>query len=333
MEAVRLGSSGLRVSPLCLGTMTFGATTSLQEAREIAELSLDHGLFFWDTADMYGRGGSEQIVGQLMRGRRHRVVLATKVFAPMTEEPNDRGLSARHIIAACEASLERLETDYIDLYYLHLPDPTVPIEESLRAMEDLVRSGKVRYIGCSNYRAWEVVQMLGVAARHDWQPLTAIQPLYNLVNRDAEVEILPMAESTGLGVVPYSPLARGLLTGKYQWKGDVPAASRLERSDRRFLQAEWREASVKVADALGTLAAERGVQPGQLALRWATVNELVHSVIIGPRTREHLDAYLGAMGIEWDDELEAATEAMVPLGSHTGIGWPDEQYPVTGRRL
>lgn len=333
MEAVQLGRSGLRVSPLCLGTMTFGATTDLREARTIADVSLDHGMFFWDTADMYSRGSSEQIVGQLMRSRRERIVLATKVFAPMGESPNDRGLSARHIIAACEASLRRLETDWIDLYYLHLPDETVPIEESLRAMEDLVRSGKVRYVGCSNYRAWQVVQMLGVAEQRGWQPLVATQPLYNLVNRDAEVELLPMAAHLGLGVVPYSPLARGILTGKYQWQGDAPASSRLERSDPRFLQAEWREESVRVANDLQALAKAHDVQPGQLALRWATANQLVHSVIIGPRTREHLDAYLGAMAIDWTDELERATEALVPAGSHTGRGWPDEQYPITGRRV
>lgn len=333
MDAVQLGRSGLRVSSLCLGTMTFGVTTELSEAREIADVALDHGMFFWDTADMYGRGGSEQIVGQLLRGRRERVVLATKVFAPMGEGPNDRGLSARHILEACEASLQRLDTDWIDLYYLHLPDHSVPIDESLRAMEDLVRSGKVRYVGCSNYRAWEVTQLVATAEKHGWQPVSAIQPLYNLVNRDAEVELFPMAASLGLGVVPYSPLARGILTGKYAWEGEVPPASRLERSDPRFLQAEWREESVRVATALSVEAKAHGVQPGQLALRWATANQLVDSVIVGPRTPEQLDAYLGAMAIQWSDALEQAMDALVPPGSHTGRGWPDSQYPPTGRRV
>ena len=332
MDAVSLGRSGLKVSPMCLGAMTFGATTDLGEARQIADLSLDHGMFFWDTADMYSKGGSEQIVGQLMRGRRDQIVLATKVFAPMGEGPNDRGLSARHVIAACEASLQRLETDWIDLYYLHLPDPSVPIDESLRALEDLVRSGKVRYVGCSNHRAWQVADMVHTARSHGWQPMTAVQPLYNLVNRDIEVELLPMTEHHGIGAVVYSTLARGILTGKYAWDGDVPTASRLARSDPRFLQAEWREDSVRVADALVALAADHGVQPGQLAVRWAMENRLVHSVIIGPRTREQLDAYLGAAAMPWSDELEAACDALVPPGSHTGRGWPDSQYPVTGRR-
>ena len=160
MEAVQLGRSGLRVSPLCLGTMTFGNETGLDEARTIADRALDEGVFFWDTADMYSVGGSETMVGTLMEGRRDRIVLATKCWAAMGPGANDRGLSARHMIAACEASLRRLKTDWIDLYYLHIPDKLTPIDESLRAMEDLIRSGKVRYAACSNYRAWEVQDMV-----------------------------------------------------------------------------------------------------------------------------------------------------------------------------
>jgi aryl-alcohol dehydrogenase-like predicted oxidoreductase len=334
MDPVQLGASGLRVSPLCLGTMTFGATTSLDEARTIADCCLDNGVFFWDTADMYGAGHSEELVGQLLKGRRDDVVLATKVFAPMSARPNDRGLSARHLIEACDASLQRLGTDWIDLYYLHLPDRTVPLEETLRACEDLVRSGRVRYLACSNYRAWEVVQLVELARSHGWQPMMAVQPVYNAANRDIEVELLPMTEAYGLGVVSYSPLARGVLTGKYTWDADALEHSRLGRSDKRFLQAEWREESVALAAELVQLAESRGATAAQLAVRWAYANERVHSVIIGPRTREQLDDYLTATALPWDAEVEAAVDALVPPGTHTGKAFPDPAYyPVTGRQV
>lgn len=318
---------------MCLGTMMFGSQTSLEDAKTIADMALDRGVFFWDTADMYGTGASEEVCRELLRARRERVVLATKVYAPMSDAPNDRGLSARHIIRACEQSLRRLGTDWIDLYYLHVPDSEVPIEESLRAMEDLVRSGKVRYVGCSNYRAWEVVELVATARSHGWQPLTAVQPLYNVVNRDVEVEMLPMAEKLGLGVVSYSPLARGILTNKYRWGQGAPEGSRLARSDRRFLQAEWREDSIRIAAELAPLAAERGCTPGQLATAWAMANKLVSSVIIGPRTVAQAEEALGALDVSLDAAVEAAVDALVPPGSHSGFGWPDGQYPVLGRRV
>ena len=331
-DAVQLGRSGLRVSPLCLGTMTFGATCDPQEARRIADRCLDAGVFFWDTADMYGRGASESIVGELLEGRRQEVVLATKAFAAMGPGPNDRGLSARHLISACEASLKRLGTDWIDLYYLHLPDRSVPLDETLRAMEDLVRSGKVRYVGASNYRAWEIRDLDHTARHHGWQPLTAVQPLYNLLNRDIEVELLPMCKQHGLGVVSYSPLARGVLTGKYRVGEAPPTASRLARKNKRFLEAEWRAASLDVVEALRPLAADRGVPLSQLALRWAMANRCVHSIIIGPRTLAQAEDALAAATLEWDAELEAAVDSLVPPGTHSGREWPDPAYyPVTGR--
>lgn len=331
LAPVRLGRSGLLVSPLCLGTMTFGVTTDPDEAGAIADACLDRGVFFWDTADMYGTGRSEAVLRPLLEGRRKRIVLATKAWAPMSDDPNDRGLSARHLIDACEQSLRRLGTDWIDLYYLHLPDRGVPMEESLRAMEDLVRSGKVRYVGCSNFRAWEVVKLYETARSNGFQPLTAVQPLYNLVNRDIEVEMLPMAADLGLGVVSYSPLARGVLTGKYKRNAPPPEDSRLARSDRRFLQAEWRDASLEVVDTLRPLAAERGVSLAQLATRWAMENSLVHSVILGPRTLAQAQDALNAADMPWDDRLERIIDGLVPPGCHSGFGWPDDQYPVEGR--
>lgn len=336
MKPKRLGQSGLLVSPLCLGTMMFGSQADLPTARAIADRCLDRGAFFWDTADMYGQGASEEICGALLRerGRRQQVVLASKVYAPMGEAPNDRGLSARHILAACEASLRRLGTDWLDLYYLHLPDPAVPRDETLRAMEDLVRAGKVRYLGASNHRAWEALELILCARQSGWQPITALQPLYNIVNRDIEVELLPMAERFGLGVVTYSPLARGILTNQYAWQAPPPPGSRLDRQDRRFLQAEWREASLAVAAQLAPLAQARGCTPGQLATAWALRNALVHAVIIGPRTVAQAEEALAAADILLDDELEAAIDALVPPGTHSGTAWPDEAYaPVRGRRL
>ena len=332
MNPVQLGRSGLRVSPLCLGTMMFGGAADLAASRRIADRCLDAGVFFWDTADMYSKGASETVCGELLKGRRQEVVLATKVFADMGPSVNDRGLSARHILSACEASLRRLGTDWIDLYYLHLPDRSVPLAETLRAMEDLVRSGKVRYIGCSNYRAWEMVELIHTARQSGFSELIAAQPLYNIVNRDIEVELLPMAHRYGLGVVSYSSLARGVLTGKYTWSGPPPAESRLARSDRRFLRAEWRQASVEIAAALVPLAQERGCTPSQLATAWAMANRRIHSVIIGPKTLDQAEESLGAAAVTIDAELEAAVDALVPPGCHSGRGWPDaDYYPVTGR--
>ncbi len=332
MLDVQLGGSGLRVSQMCLGTMNFGATTELPTAKDIADRALDAGVFFWDTADMYSTGVSEEIVGQLLKGRRQEVVLATKVYATMGPGANDRGLSARHILSACEASLDRLDTDWIDLYYLHLPDRGVPIDETLRAVEDLVRSGKVRYVGCSNYWTWEIMQLLHSADQNGWQPVTAVQPLYNVVNRDIEVELLPMTAAKGLGVVSYSPLARGILTGKYDFEGDPPSDSRLGRNNPRFMLAEWRRESVDVARALGALAKVRDCTTAELAVAWAMANPLVHSVTIGPRTMGQLESYLRAASIPVDAELEAAIDAMVPPGTHSGRAFPDDDYfPIRGR--
>lgn len=333
MQPVRLGQSGLHVSPLCLGTMMFGTQADLATSRSIADLALERGAFFWDTADMYGNGKSEEVLGAVLGERRSQVVLATKGWAQLGPGPNDRGLGARHLIAACEASLRRLKTDWIDLYYLHLPDRGTPIDETLRAAEDLVRSGKVRYLGASNYWTWEYVQLVETARRRGWQPISAVQPLYNAVNRDAEVELLPMTEAYGLGVVSYSPLARGVLTGKYAWGTEPPPGSRLARSDRRFLQAEWREESMPMASLFAEAAAERGCTAGQLAIAWALRNALVHSVILGPRTLEQAEESLDAAALTLDEKLEAAVDALVPPGTHSGKAWPDPSYyPIEGRR-
>jgi len=332
IKPVQFGVSGLQVSSISLGTMMFGSQADFTESKEIADYALSQGVFSWDTADMYGRGASEEICGKLMQGRRESIVLATKVYATMSDLPNDRGLSAKHIINACDASLKRLGTDYIDIYYLHLPDRSVRIEESLRAMEDLCRSGRVRYVACSNYRAWEVAELIHCAKEHSWQPLIGVQPLYNIVNRDIEVELLPMTAKYGLGVATYSPLARGVLTGKYS-DGRVPNNSRLARKDKRFLQAEWRTESVEIAREIQSIAIEIGCTAGQLATAWVMRNRYVHSVIVGPKNLEQAKESIAAAQVHLDDSIERKIDSLVPPGCHSGRAFFDQNYsPVLGRK-
>lgn len=329
----QLGRTGLKVSRICLGTMMFGGQTDLKTSRKIADACLDRGVFFWDTADMYGQGDSEKVVAKLLEDRRQQIVLASKVCRPMSDRPNDQGLSARHIIAGCEASLRRLNTDYIDIYYMHFTDALTRPEESLRAMEDLVRSGKVRYVGVSNHQAWEVADRIGLARQYGWQPVDVVQPLYNILNRDIEREMIPMANHYGLGVVTYSSLARGVLTGKYKWDDKPPEGSRLARGDKRLRQAEWRQESLQIVDALRPLADARDIPMSQLATAWALNNELVDSVIIGPRTFAQAEDALQTLDVDFDDELEAAIDELAPPGTHAGRQIPDQEvFPIRGRQ-
>ncbi|MFW6053989.1 MAG: aldo/keto reductase [Persicimonas sp.] len=329
----QLGQTGLRVSRICLGTMMFGTQTDLEESRRIADACMDRGVFFWDTADMYGKGASEEVVGRLLEGRRRDIVLASKVCRPMSDRPNDRGLSARHMIAGCEASLKRLNTDYLDIYYMHFTDAATRPEETLRAMEDLVRSGKVRYVGVSNHQAWQVADRIGLARQNGWQPADVVQPLYNILNRDIERELIPMAQHYGLGVVTYSSLARGVLTGKYKWGKKPPEDSRLGRGDKRLKQAEWRAESLHIVEELRPLAEARGIPLSQLATAWVLNNALIDSVIIGPRTFEQATDALNSLDVDFDAELEAAIDELAPPGTHAGRQVPDQEvFPVRGRR-
>jgi aryl-alcohol dehydrogenase-like predicted oxidoreductase len=259
------------------------------------------------------------------------VVLATKAGLPTGGGPNDAGSSRKHLRLALEASLRRLGTDYVDLYYLHLPDPATPLEESLAALDDFVRAGKVLYVGCSNFRAWEVAHALGLQARYGWAPFVAVQPLYNLANRDAEVELLPMCQRLGLGVVSYSPLARGVLTGKYQPGQAPPPDSRAARGNARLLQTEYREANLLLAQEVARLAAQVGCTPSQLALAWVMANPLITAPILGPRTMAQLQDNLGAIHLKLTPELEDAIDALVPPGEHSGRGYQDPLFPVNGR--
>ncbi|MBI3946452.1 MAG: aldo/keto reductase [Armatimonadetes bacterium] len=331
MEYGTLGRQGVKVSRLCLGTMMFGGATGAEESTRIIHRALDAGINFIDTANMYNAGESEVVIGKAIRGRRDRVVLATKVKNAMGEGPNDAGLSRCHILNEVENSLRRLGTDHIDLYYLHAPDYDTPMEESLTAMNDLVRQGKVRYIACSNYYAWQVCEGLWISDRRNLASFACAQPLYNIVNRDAEVELLPLCRERGLGVVTYSPLARGVLTGKYRPGEAPPEGSRAARGDRRIREAELREESFVASQEVAALAREKGCAVSRLALAWVIANPIITSAILGPRTMEQLEDNLGCLSVVITPEDEAAIDRVVPPGEHTGKGYNDPAYPVRGR--
>jgi aryl-alcohol dehydrogenase-like predicted oxidoreductase len=331
VEYVNLGRSGVKVSRLCLGTMMFGGATEEAESIRMIHRALDAGVNFVDTANVYNAGASETITGKAIRDRRSQVVLATKAKNVMGEGPNDQGLSRVHLLRECEASLQRLGTEYIDVYYLHAPDYTTPLDESLRALDDLVRQGKVRYVACSNYYAYQVALLLGMAEARRLERMACVQPLYNLVNREAEVELFPLCRDEGLGVVVYSPLARGVLTGKYAPGQPVPEGSRAARGDRRIQQTELREESYEVSQRLRPLAAARGCALSQYALAWVLANPIVTSAIAGPRTMEQLEDNLAALDVKLTAEDEDAVDELVPPGWRTGRGYNDPNYPVRGR--
>jgi aryl-alcohol dehydrogenase-like predicted oxidoreductase len=326
-----LGSTGVRVSPLCLGTMMFGGATDEPHSMPIIHRAIDEGINFIDTANTYAKGESERIVGNAVRDRRDRVFLATKVRVAVGSGPNDAGCSRYHIMREVENSLRRLGLDHVDLYYLHQYDYELPLEESLRAFDDLVRQGKVRYIGCSNYYAYQVVEGLWISDRRGLARFACVQPLYNLVNRDPELELFPMCRAFGVGVVPYSPLARGVLTGKYRPGAAFPDGSRAARNDKRIQETELREESFVAAQRLSSITERKGVPMGQFALAWLLANPVVTSAIIGPRTMEQLEDNLKSLDCVITPEDEAFVDGLVPPGEHTGKGYNDPSYPVRGR--
>jgi aryl-alcohol dehydrogenase (NADP+) len=331
MEYRQLGSSGVKVSRICLGTMMFGGATSEADAGSIIAHAFDAGINFLDTANIYAKGESERIVGRAIRGRRQQVVLATKASAKTGEGPNERGSSRFHLMNELENSLRRLQSDYIDIWYLHQPDASTPLEESLRTIDDAVRQGKVRYAGCSNYWAWQLVEGLGIADRRGYVPFACVQPLYNICNRDVERELLPACARHGVGVVSYSPLARGVLTGKYQKDVAFPADSRAARNDPRLLQTELREESLLLAERLRAIADRHGRPLSQFAIAWVLANTLVTSVILGPRTLEQFQDNVQALEVRLTADDEAEIDALVPPGEHTQRGYQDPAYPITGR--
>ncbi|HUQ70220.1 MAG TPA: aldo/keto reductase, partial [Planctomycetaceae bacterium] len=244
---------------------------------------------------------------------------------------NQQGLSRRWLMQALDASLKRLKTDYIDIYYAHKPDPTVPWEETLRALDDMVRQGKVRYTACSNFRAWKVSEALWTSDKHGWERFSCVQPLYNIVNRDAEVELLPLCQAQKLGVVTYSPLARGILTGKYRTGQPFPEGSRAARNDKRMKEAELREASFEVAQKLTEYCEQKEVPTSAFALAWVLANPIITSVILGPRTMEQFEDNLRCEAVHISKDDEAFVDTLVPPGEHSGKGFQDSAYPITGR--
>lgn len=331
MHYRRLGRSGLKVSPLCLGTMMFGGATSEADSRAIIDRARGSGINFIDTADAYNGGGSEEITGRAIAANRHDWVLATKLANAMGEGVNRRGLSRKWVMQACEDSLARLGTDFIDVYYLHKEDHETPLEETVRAIGDLVRQGKIRYFGVSNYRSWRVAEICRICDELGIDRPAVSQPYYNALNRMPEVEHLPACDYFGLGVATYSPLARGVLTAKYEPGQAPPEGTRAGRADKRIMQTEWREESLLAARAMRDHAAARGLTPVQFAVAWVLNNRLITAAIAGPRTMQQWDAYAAALDVSFSQEDEALVDELVAPGHPSTPGYSDPAYPIEGR--
>ncbi len=331
MEYRQLGRSGLKVSPICLGTMMFGGATDEVASRAIVDHAREAGINFIDTADAYSDGRSEEITGRAIAAHRHDWVLATKVANPMGAGPNRAGLSRKWLIQACDDSLRRLGTDFIDIYYLHKEDHATPLAETVRAIGDLVRQGKIRHFGVSNYRSWRVAEICRLCDELGIDRPVVSQPYYNAMNRMPEVEHLPACGYYGLGVASYSPLARGVLTGKYA-PGEAPQqGTRAARGDKRILQTEWREESLVIAQTIKQHAEARGMTTIQFAVGWVLNNRFLTAAIAGPRTLEQWQAYLAALDITFTPEDEALIDRLVPAGHPSTPGYSDPAYPIEGR--
>src|SRR6202043_1498249 len=331
MEYRQLGRSGLKISPICLGTMMFGGPADEATSTRIVAKAREAGINFIDTADAYNGGNSEQVVGRAISNNRQNWVLATKLANPMGDDPNRGGLSRRWVLQAADESLKRLGTHYIDIYYLHKEDHSTPLHETVRAMGELIQQGKVRYFGVSNYRAWRVAEICNICDRLGIDRPVVSQPYYNAMNRSPEVEHLPACAYCGLGVVPYSPLARGVLTGKYAPDAPPPPDTRAGRKDRRMLQAEWRPESLRLAQAIKQHAEARGMTAGQFAVLWVLNNALVTATIAGPRTEAQWDGYAAVLDYKFTAADEALIDRLVPPGHPSTPGFSDPAYPIEGR--
>jgi len=308
MEYRALGRTGTKVSSLCLGCMMFGGKTNPTDSYDIIDRALDAGINFIDTANVYSIGRSEEVTGEALKrnGKRHDIVLATKVHGKMGEGVNDLGNSRRHIIEQAEQSLRRLQTDFIDLYQIHRPQPDIPIDETLRALDDLVRSGKVRYLGTSTFAAWQLVESLWTSERLGLNRFAVEQPPYNLLDRRIERELLPAARTYGFGVIPWSPLAGGLLTGKYKRGEEPPEGARFADTSNPLYRRRLNDRIYDVIEGLQPMAEEKGVSLSQFSLAWCMQQPGVTSPIIGPRTMEQLEDNLAATEITFsEDELRA----------------------------
>jgi len=331
MDYRQLGRFGLKVSPLCLGTMMFGGATDPATAARIVARAREQGVNFIDTADGYNRGLSEEVVGRCIGNNRPWWVLATKCANSTGEGPNARGLSRRHMFQAVEASLRRLSTDVIDVLYLHKEDHATPLAETVHALADLIRTGKIRYFGVSNYRSWRIAEICHLCDEAGIDRPVASQPLYNALNREVEIEHLPACGYFGLGVVPYSPLARGMLTGKYRPDTAPPPDTRAGRQDRRMMESEWRPESLAIAQEIAKHAQSRGVTPGQFAFAWVLNNCFVTAAIGGPRTEDQWEEYSGALTYRFMPEDEALVDRLVTTGHASTPRYNDPAYPIEGR--
>jgi len=331
MDYRSLGRSGLKVSPLCLGTMMFGGATDEATSRRIVDRAREQGVNFIDTANVYNDGASEEVVGRAIAQHRSWWVLATKLANPTDPGPNGRGLSRRHMFYAVDASLKRLGTDVIDVMYAHKEDHTTPLEETVHAFADLVRAGKIRYFGLSNYRGWRVAEISRICDLIGTPRPVVSQPYYNALNRMPEVEHLPACAALGLGVFSYSPLARGVLTGKYTPDVPPPEGTRAGRQDKRILETEWRSESLHIAQTLASHAAKKGITAGQFALAWVLNNRLITGAITGPRTEAQWEDYVGALAYCFDAEDEALVDRLVTPGHPSTPGYNDPSYPLEGR--
>jgi len=314
----QFGRTGVKVSPLTLGCMMFGGRTGAEDSQRIIDRAIDAGINVLDTANVYSRGRSEEVTGEALKrnGRRQDIFLCTKVHTPMHDtDPNQRGSSRRHIIQQCEASLARLQTDYVDLYQLHRPEPQTAIDETLRALDDLVRSGKVRYVGTSTFAAWQIVEALWASKELGLERFVSEQPPYNLLDRRIERELVPAAQTFGLALIPWSPIGGGILSGKYGRNRPPPADSRYANPSpvqaRRYVPEAF-----DVIEPLTALAVEKNVPLSQLALAWTVQQPGITSPIIGPRTLAQLEDALAALEVTVTSDDRARIDAIVPPGTH-----------------
>lgn len=319
MEYRKLGDTGVKVSPLCLGAMMFGqrGNADHEDCIRIIHRALDAGINFIDTANVYSHGESEEIVGKALRDRREEVVLATKVHGIMGPGPNERGNSRKHIVRQVEQSLKRLQTEYIDLYQIHRPDPETPLEETLRALDDLIRQGKVLYIGSSTFPAWELVESYWISDKFTIARFSCEQPPYSIFTRGIETDVLPVCDKYGTGVIPWSPLNRGWLAGKYRRGQDIDPQSRVGRSDP-FIdkpESESGQRKLDLVEELVPMAEEVGATLAQYAIAWTLTNPVVTSPIIGPRTMDQLESLLPALEIVIPEEHLRKIDELVPPGT------------------
>ena len=331
MQYRNFGNSNLQVSALCLGTMMFGDQTAAPDAATIVADAHAHGVNFIDTADVYSWGASETIVGGLLQGQRHDWVLASKLGNKMSQRVNEGHYSRRWMLRSVEDSLARLQTDYLDILYLHRDYLGLNLEEPLRALDAMLRAGQIRYWGVSNFRGWRIAEIMRQAAQLGMPGPVVCQPYYNLLNRGPEVEVLPACAHYGIGVAPYSPVARGVLTGKYPPGRQPEPASRAGRADARILETEFRQESLLIAQQLKVHAEGRGISLAQFATAWVLANPVISSVIAGPRTLAQWQHYLPALDYAFTTEDEALVDTLVKPGHPSTPGYTDPAYPMGAR--